>query len=144
MQKTFTPKVVKATDQKWYIVDATDKIVGKLAVRVADALRGKDQPTFTPHMDMGAYVIVINTDKIKFTGKKMEDKMYYSHTGFKGGIKAETAASIMEKNSNKVVVEAVKNMLPNNKLRKHFLTKLKVFQGAEHGHEAQKPVSLEI
>jgi len=144
MQKTFTPKAVKSTERKWYIVDATDKVVGKLATRVADALRGKDQPTFTPHMDMGAYVIVINSDKVRFTGKKLEDKVYYRHSGFKGGIKAETAASVMEKNSKKVIVEAVKNMLPNNKLRKHFLAKLKVFKGAEHTHEAQKPVSLEI
>ena len=144
MQKTFTPKVVKATEQKWYIVDATDKVVGKLATRVADALRGKDLPTFTPHMDMGAYVVIINSDKVRFTGKKLEDKIYYRHSGFKGGIKAETAASVMEKNSKKVIVEAVKNMLPNNKLRKHFLAKLKVFKDAQHTHEAQKPVSLEI
>jgi len=144
MQKTFTPKVVKATEQKWYIVDATDKVVGKLATRVADALRGKDLPTFTPHMDMGAYVVIINSDKVRFTGKKLEDKIYYRHSGFKGGIKAETAASVMEKNSKKVIVEAVKNMLPNNKLRKHFLAKLKVFKDAQHTHEAQKPVPLEI
>ncbi|HPU95073.1 MAG TPA: 50S ribosomal protein L13 [Candidatus Gracilibacteria bacterium] len=144
MQKTFTPKAVKATEQKWYIVDATDKVVGKLATRVADALRGKDLPTFTPHMDMGAYVVIINSDKVRFTGKKLEDKIYYRHSGFKGGIKAETAASVMEKNSKKVIVEAIKNMLPNNKLRKHFLAKLKVFKGAEHTHEAQKPVPLEI
>jgi len=144
MQKTFTPKVVKANDQKWYIVDATDKVVGKLAVRVADALRGKDQPTFTPHMDMGGYVVIINAEKIRFTGKKLEDKIYYKHSGFKGGLKAETAASVMEKNPKKVIVEAVKNMLPNNKLRKHFLAKLKVFTGAEHTHEAQKPIPLEI
>lgn len=144
MQKTFYPKVVKANDQKWYVIDATDKILGKLAVRVADALRGKDQPTFTPHMDMGGYVIVINSDKILFTGKKLENKIYYRHSGFKGGIKAETAASVMEKDSKKVIVEAVKNMLPNNKLRKLFLAKLKVFKGAEHDHAAQNPSPLEI
>lgn len=144
MQKTFTPKVVKSTEQKWYIVDATDKVVGKLATRVADALRGKDQPTFTPHMDMGAYVVVINSDKVRFTGKKLENKIYYRHSGFEGGIKAETAASVMEKNSKKVIVEAIKSMLPNNKLRKHFLAKLKVFKGSEHTHEAQKPTPLEI
>lgn len=144
MQKTFVPKVRKATDQTWYIIDATDQIVGKLAVRVADALRGKDQPNFTPHMDMGGYVIVINADKIRFTGKKLENKIYYRHSGYKGGIKAETAASVMDTNSKKVIVEAVKNMLPNNKLRKLFLTKLKVFKGAEHTHEAQKAIPLEI
>lgn len=144
MQKTFYPKVVKANDQKWYVIDATDKILGKLAVRVADALRGKDQPTFTPHMDMGGYVIVLNSDRVRFTGKKLEDKIYYRHSGFKGGIKAETAASVMEKDSKKVIVEAVKNMLPNNKLRKLFLAKLKVFKGAEHDHAAQNPSPLEI
>jgi large subunit ribosomal protein L13 len=144
MQKTFVPKVKTSQEKAWYIVDATDQIVGKLATRVADALRGKDKPTFTPHMDEGAYVIVINSDKIRFSGSKLADKIYYRHSGYKGGIKAATAASIMDKNSKKVVVEAIKNMLPNNKLRKMFLAKLKVFKDANHDHAAQKPTPLEI
>lgn len=143
MQKTFVPKVKTHQEKKWFIVDAADKVVGKLAVKVADVLRGKNKPTFTPFMDEGSYVIVINSDLVRFTGKKLTDKIYYRHSGFKGGIKAETAKSALERNSKKVIMEAVKSMLPNNKLRDVFLAKLKIFKDATHNHEAQKPEPLE-
>lgn len=144
MQKTFVPKVKTHQEKKWFIVDAADKIVGKLAVKVADVLRGKNKPTFTPFLDEGAYVIVINSDLVRFTGKKLENKIYYRHSGYKGSIKAETAKSALERNSRKVIMEAVKSMLPNNKLRDKFLLKLKIFRDAAHHHEAQKPEPLEI
>ena len=133
MQKTYTPKK-----------DAQDKVVGRMATKIADTLRGKNKPIFTPHMDCGDYVVVINAEKIKFTGAKMDQKMYYHHSGFKGGLKSVPAKKMLEEKPTKIMEEAVRNMLPNNKLRKHFMSKLKVFAGTEHPHEAQKPEELKI
>ncbi len=144
MQKTYTPKKEDLNDQRWYIIDAQDKVVGRMATKIADTLRGKNKPIFTPHMDCGDYVVVINAEKIKFTGAKMDQKMYYHHSGFKGGLKSVPAKKMLEEKPTKIMEEAVRNMLPNNKLRKHFMSKLKVFAGTEHPHEAQKPEELKI
>jgi large subunit ribosomal protein L13 len=144
MQKTYTPKKEDLDDQKWYIIDAQDKVVGRMATKIADTLRGKNKPIFTPHMDCGDYVVVINAEKIKFTGAKMDQKMYYHHSGFKGGLKSVPAKKMLEEKPTKIMEEAVRNMLPNNKLRKHFMSKLKVFVGTEHPHDAQKPEELKI
>ena len=144
MQKTYTPKKEDRNDQKWYIIDATDKVVGRMATKIANTLRGKDKPIFTPHLDCGDYVIVINAEKIKFTGAKLDQKMYYRHSGFKGGLKTTPARKMLEENPTHIITAAVKNMLPNNKLRKQFMDKLKVFAGNEHPHTAQNPEELKI
>ena len=144
MQKTYTPKKQALNDKKWHLIDATDKVVGKLAVKIADTLRGKNKPIFTPHLDCGDYVIVVNADKIRFSGAKLDQKMYYSHSGFKGGIKAVPARKVLAEKPTKIIEEAVKNMLPNNKLRKVFMLKLKIFTGDTHPHEAQNPTPLEL
>jgi len=143
MQKTYTPKK-EDLEQKWFILDAKDIVLGKAAVKIADTLRGKNKPTFTPHLDTGDYVVVINAEKVKLTGKKLDDKMYYRHTGFKGGLIATPARKMLETKPTFLVEEAVKNMLPSNRLRKIFMGKLKIYAGEEHPHEAQKPTKLEV
>ena len=144
MQKTFVPKTQDLNDKKWFVIDAQDKIVGKLAVKIADTLRGKNKPIFTPHLDCGDYVIVINAEKIKFTGAKLDQKMYYSHSGYKGALKAVPARKVLAEKPTKIIEEAVKNMLPNNRLRNVFMKKLKVCEGEEHHYEAQQPKTLEL
>lgn len=144
MQKTFIPKKQDPKDKKWYLIDATDKIVGRMATKIADILRGKNKPIFTPHMDCGDFVIVINAEKIKFTGGKLDKKIYYTHSGFKGGIKATPARKMLEEKPTRVIEEAVKSMLPKNRLRNGFMSKLKIYAGTDHGHEAQKPELLEL
>ena len=129
---------------KWYVVDATGVTLGRLASQVASVIRGKHKPTFTPNVDMGDYVIVINTDKVVLTGNKLEDKMYTYHTGYVGGLKQIPYKTMMANKSDVVVFEAVKGMLPKNKLGKQMLKKLRVFKGAEHDHAAQKPEVLKI
>jgi large subunit ribosomal protein L13 len=129
---------------KWYVVDATGVALGRLASQVASVIRGKHKPTFTPNVDMGDYVIVINTDKVVLTGNKLEDKMYTYHTGYVGGLKQIPYKTMMANKSDVVVFEAVKGMLPKNKLGKQMLKKLRVFKGAEHDHAAQKPEVLTI
>ena len=144
MQTTFVPKKQNSKDQKWYLVDATDKIVGRMATTIANVLRGKNKPIFTPHLDCGDYVIIINAEKIKLTGAKLDKKFYYTHSGFKGGLKAIPARKVLAEKPIRIITEAVKNMLPNNRLRKIFLAKLKVYAGSEHKHEAQNPEILAI
>ena len=131
-------------DKKWWVIDATDMVVGRLASEVATLLRGKHKPTFTPNQECGDFVVVTNADKIRFTGDKLNKKNYYWHTGFIGGIKSKTAREMMEKTPDRVVSEAVKGMLPKNTLGRKQLTKLKVFAGDQHNHEAQKPEKYEI
>ena len=131
-------------DRKWYIIDAAGKPLGRVAAQAAALLRGKHLPTFTPNVDMGDYVIVINTDKVVLTGNKLEDKMYTYHTGYVGGLKQIPYKTMMANKSDVVVFEAVKGMLPKNKLGKQMLKKLRVFKGAEHDHAAQKPEVLTI
>lgn len=131
-------------EKKWYVVDATGHTLGRLSSEIAAILRGKNKPTFTPHIDTGDYVIVVNADKIKVTGKKMEQKIYYNHSDYPGGMRETTLAQMMAKDSREVIRLAVKGMLPKGPLGRSMLTKLHVFSGAEHTHAAQKPEVLEI
>ncbi len=141
--KTHTPK--KADLQpKWYIIDAKDKVLGRMSTIIANKLRGKDQPNFTPHMDTGNFVIVVNADKVKLTGKKLDDKMYYRHSGFPGGFKERNARKMLEIHPTKIVELSVSGMLPKNRLRKVFMDKLKIYTDEKHPHEAQKPELLEV
>ena len=141
--KSFMEKPGKA-EVKWYVVDATGVALGRLASQVASVIRGKHKPTFTPNVDMGDYVIVINTDKVVLTGNKLEDKMYTYHTGYVGGLKQTPYKTMMEKKSDVVVYEAVKGMLPHNSIGAKSATRLKVYAGAEHNHAAQQPQVVEI
>ena len=129
-------------DRKWYVVDATGMTLGRLAAEVAKVLRGKNKAIFTPHIDTGDYVIVINAEKIKVTGKKLDQKIYYSHSDYVGGMKETTLREMMNKKPEKVIELAVKGMLPKGPLGRQMIKKLHVYAGAEHGHEAQKPEVL--
>lgn len=132
----------ESVERKWYVVDATDIPLGRLASQVAAILRGKNKPTFTPHVDTGDYVIVINTDKVVLTGKKLENKMYRRHTGWVGNMKEMNYATLMKENSPFAVQLAVKGMLPKTNLGRGMLKRLRVYSGAEHEQEAQKPEVL--
>ena len=129
-------------DRKWYVVDATDMTLGRLASEVAKVLRGKNKPIFTPHIDCGDNVIVINAEKIKVTGKKMDQKVYYHHSDYVGGLKEATLREKLEKRPEQVIELAVKGMLPKGPLGRQMFTKLHVYAGPEHKHEAQKPEVL--
>ena len=131
-------------EQKWYVVDAAGLTLGRLASEVAKVLRGKNKPTYTPHIDTGDYVIVINAEKIKVTGKKLNQKIYYHHSDYVGGMKETTLKEMLEKKPEMVVFEAVKGMMPKNSLGRKMLTKLRVYKGSEHAHAAQKPENYEI
>ncbi len=141
--KTYLAKKETVT-RNWRIIDAEGKILGRLAVRVADALRGKDKPTYTPHVDAGDFVVVINAEKVRVTGKKESDKEYMTYSGWKGGEKYRSVEWIRARNPELLVTRAVKGMLPKNKLGKKMLTKLKVYRGAEHPHTAQKPAAMKL
>ncbi|PKL51783.1 MAG: 50S ribosomal protein L13 [Nitrospira bacterium HGW-Nitrospira-1] len=141
MKTRFTKK--SDIDRKWYVVDARDAVLGKLAVKVAVHLRGKNKPVFTPNADTGDFIIVINADKIKLTGNKVNDKVYYHHSGYIGGIKAQTAKELLEKKPEKIIEKAVWGMLPKNRLGRMMIKKLKVYRGAEHPHQAQTPEILQ-
>ena len=129
-------------ERKWYVVDAADQTLGRLTSQVAAILRGKNKPTFTPNVDTGDYVIVINAEKIKVTGKKLDQKIYYSHSDYVGGMKETTLREMMNKKPEEVIELAVKGMLPKGPLGRQMIKKLHVYAGAEHGHEAQKPEVL--
>lgn len=144
MQKTYMPKGNETSSQKWYIVDASGKTLGRLASQVAHVLRGKHKPTFTPHMDMGDHVIVINAGEVQLTGQKMQQKLYYRHTGYPGGLKTQTAAELLERQPEKLVELAVWGMLPHNRLGRRQIRKLRVYAGADHPHVAQQPEPLEV
>lgn len=131
-------------ERKWYLVDATDKTLGRLSSKIASMLRGKHKPIFTPHVDCGDYVVVINAEKVKVTGKKLEDKEYKRHSGYPGGLKMVTLEKMLEDKPEDVMIHAVKGMLPKGKLGRQMLKKLRVYKGAEHDHSAQKPEKLEI
>ncbi|HZH92466.1 MAG TPA: 50S ribosomal protein L13 [Tissierellaceae bacterium] len=131
-------------ERKWYIIDAEDKVLGRLATEIATILRGKNKPIYTPHVDTGDFVIVINADKIKLTGKKLEQKNYTYHTGYPGGLRQVSYGELMEKNPEKIIELAVKGMLPKNSLGRQMYRKLKVYRGTEHGHQAQKPEVYEV
>jgi len=130
-------------DRKWYVVDAKDIVLGKLAVKVAVHLRGKNKPIFTPNSDTGDFIIVINAEKIKLTGNKVNDKVYYHHSGYIGGIKAKTAKELLGNNPETIIEKAVWGMLPKNRLGRAMIKKLKVYRGAEHPHQAQAPEILQ-
>jgi large subunit ribosomal protein L13 len=128
----------------WYLVDATDKILGRLATQIANVLRGKNKPIFTPHVDTGDFIIVTNAEKVKLTGKKLENKRYYRHSGYPGGFRVRTAQEVLKKKPEDLIMLAVKGMLPKNRLGSKLLTKLKVYAGKAHPHEAQQPKVLEL
>lgn len=130
--------------KKWNVIDADGMVVGRLASRVASILRGKNKPIFTPHADIGDYVIVVNAGKIRFTGNKLENKTYYRHSGYPGGIKEKTAKNIMNDSPEEIIMLAVRGMLPKNKLGRQQLKKLKVYKGADHPHKAQNPETLNL
>ena len=130
--------------QKWYLVDANGAVLGRLASQVAHRLRGKHNPKFTPHVDTGDWVIVINAEKIVLTGRKMDQKMYYRHSGYIGGLKQMSAKELLEKKPEELVRSAVKGMLPKNKLGRQLFKKLKVYTGNAHPHEAQQPEVIKI
>jgi large subunit ribosomal protein L13 len=135
----------KKTDveRKWYLVDAEDQVLGRLATRIATRLRGKHKPVFTPNIDTGDFIVVINAEKVKLTGNKLNDKVYYWHTGYPGGIKSETAKERLKKKPETVITDAVWGMLPKNRLGRAMLKKLKVYRGGEHPHSAQQPEVLQ-
>jgi large subunit ribosomal protein L13 len=142
-QKSFVLKPSEA-DKKWHLVDAKDKVVGRLATEIADILRGKKSPKFTPNTDSGDFVVVINADKVKFTGKKLDQKVYHWHTNHIGGLKQRTAREQLSRRPDLIIMDAVKGMLPKTTLGRKQLTKLKVFAGETHDHEAQKPVPFTL
>jgi large subunit ribosomal protein L13 len=143
MEKTYLPPQA-SLEREWYIVDATDKRLGRLASEIANVLRGKNKPQYTPHMDTGDFVIVVNAEKVAVTGKKRSQKLYRRHSGRPGGMKTETFAKLQDRLPERIVEQAVKGMLPKNSLGKQLFTKLKVYAGPSHPHDAQKPKELNI
>ncbi len=131
-------------EKKWYIIDGEGKTVGRLSTKIARLLRGKEKPQFTPHADIGDFVIVVNADKVKFTGKKWEQKKYYWHTGYPGGIKSITANDLAKKKPEEIIRKAVWGMLPKNKMQDKLISRLKVYTGTEHPHVSQQPENLEV
>lgn len=142
--KTTVMAKSETVDRKWYVIDATNIPLGRVASQVAAILRGKNKTIYTPHVDTGDYVIVINSDKMVLTGNKLNDKKYFHHSGYPGGIKEETYKDLMAKKSDFTLEKAVKGMLPKNSLGKKMFTKLKVYKGSAHPHQAQQPIELKI
>ena len=141
--KTFSAKPADVK-RDWYVVDATDKILGRMSSEIARRLRGKHKPEYTPHVDTGDYIIVVNAGKVRATGSKMSDKMYHHHTGYVGNLKSISLEKLLRKAPERVIEKAVKGMLPKNALGRAMYRKLKVYAGPEHGHEAQQPKALQI
>lgn len=141
--KTFSAKPHEVK-RDWYVIDASDKVLGRLATEIARRLRGKHKAEYTPHVDTGDYIIVTNAEKVSVTGKKFNDKMYHSHSGYPGGIKSISFEKLQDKNPVKIIEHAVKGMLPKNPLGRDMYRKLKVYVGTSHPHEAQQPKTLEI
>jgi large subunit ribosomal protein L13 len=141
--KTFSAKSSEVK-RDWYVVDASDKVLGRLASEIAHRLRGKHKPEYTPHVDTGDYIVVVNAEKVAVTGNKENDKVYYHHTGHPGGIKSTSFKDMIAKHPTRVIESAVKGMLPKNKLGRAMMSKLKVYAGEQHSHTAQQPKPLEI
>ena len=141
--KTFSAKN-NDIDRNWYLVDAQNKTLGRLSTEIASRLRGKHKPIYTPHVDTGDYIVVINASKIRVTGNKMTDKVYYKHTGYIGNLKSENLETMLEKYPEKVLMKSVRGMLPKSKLGSAMIKKLRVFAGPEHTHIAQQPEPLEL
>ncbi len=142
METYLTP--IKEIERKWFVVDAQGKVLGRLASEIASRLRGKHKASYCTFMDNGDYIIVINADKVRLTGRKMEDKMYHHHTGYMGGLKSSSASELLAKKPEELVLRAVKGMLPKNPLGRKQLKKLKVYAGEQHPHTAQQPEALEL
>jgi large subunit ribosomal protein L13 len=141
--KTYQAKK-EEVEHQWFLVNAEGKVLGRMAAELAKILRGKNKPIYTPHVDTGDFVVVINASKVSLTGKKMKDKIYYHHSGHPGGIKAISAEKLLAQKPTELIRKAVKGMLPKNSLGRQMLTKLKIFAGPNHRHEAQGPIPLEI
>jgi large subunit ribosomal protein L13 len=131
-------------ERKWNVIDAKDQVLGRLAAEIARRLRGKHKPTYTPHIDTGDYIIVVNADKIRLTGNKLDKKIYYRHTGYPGGLKSITANKLLQRKPERVLEHAVKGMLPKNRLGRRMYKKMKVYIGPDHPHEAQQPEVLTL
>ena len=142
--KTYMAKASDQASRSWYVVDATDQVLGRMSAKLARVLQGKHKPTYTPHIDMGDFVVVLNASKVKVTGRKREQKNYPYYTGWRGGLKTLRFDALIEKDPARVIHFAVKRMLPKTKLGKSMLFKLKTYAGTEHPHAAQKPVSLDL
>jgi len=143
MQKTWNAKPGEVA-REWYVVDAEGQILGRLATRIADTLRGRGKPQYTPHVDTGDFVVVVNADKIQVTGKKLDEKMYRRHSGYPGGLKERPLREELQRRPTEVIRKAVRGMLPKNRLARAQLTKLKVYAGPEHPHAAQSPKPLDL
>jgi large subunit ribosomal protein L13 len=143
MKTTQVAKKEEVT-RDWYLVDVDNKVLGRVATEIANVLRGKNKPTFTPSVDTGDFVVVVNAAKIALTGKKMADKTYYSHSSYPGGLKEISAAKLMDKKPEELIKKAVKGMLPKNKLARHMIKKLKIYAGDVHPHAAQQPKTLNV
>jgi large subunit ribosomal protein L13 len=143
LQKTFAPKAVDV-DRAWHVVDATDMPLGRLASEIAQILRGKHKPTFAPHVDMGDFVVVVNSEKVAVTSDKSQAKIYYRHSGYPGGLKEESFERLIQRDPRAVIERAVRGMLPKNRLGRQMIKKLKVHAGPDHPHSAQKPQPLEL
>lgn len=143
MKNTYMQKK-ETVERNWYVIDAEGVNLGRLATRVADVLRGKHKPTFTPHVDCGDFVIVVNASKVNLTGNKLNDKIYYNHSGYTGGLRERTAKEMRENYSVEMIERAVKGMIPHNRLGRQVARKLFVYEGAEHPHMAQKPVEMKV
>ncbi len=141
--RTYVPKADEIS-REWLVVDASNQVLGRLATRIATLLRGKHKPEFTPHLDAGDFVVVVNAKRVAVTGRKLEDKVYYRHSGHPGGIKSETLRERLDKNPERVIRAAVWGMLPKNRLGRQLLRKLKVYAGPDHPHEAQQPKTFSL
>ena len=141
--KTFMQKK-ESVDRKWYVVDAEGKTLGRLATKVATVLKGKHKATYTPHIDCGDYVIIVNAEKVKLTGNKLNDKMYYNHSGYVGGLRERNAKTMIENYPEEMIERAIKGMLPKGRLGRQMYKKLFVYAGPEHKQEAQKPIELKV
>ncbi len=139
--KTYLPREIH---RNWWVIDATDQVLGRLASRIALLLMGKRKPEYTPHLDTGDFVVVVNAEKVRLTGKKLDQKMYYRHSGYPGGLKVRTARQMLQSHPERVIQLAVKRMLPKNRLGRRMLKRLKVYAGPVHPHAAQKPKFLDL
>jgi large subunit ribosomal protein L13 len=143
-QKTFSPKSQAKSDRKWYLIDATDKVVGRVATQIANLLRGKNKTTFSSHLDMGDYVIVLNVEKIRMTGGKEQQKEYIHHTGYVGHLRRKSFQHVQATKPERILKDAVAGMIPRNKLKKFILQKLYIYAGAEHPHAGQSPITFNV
>ena len=141
-QKTFSPKSQSKSERKWYLIDATDKVVGRISTQIANILRGKNKPTFSNHLDMGDYVIIINAEKARFTGSKEQQKEYFNHSGYMGHLKRRSFKHVQATKPERILKDAIAGMIPRNKLKKFILQKLYIYAGAEHPHTGQNPITF--